>query len=253
MMIKNRFKEKIKAGQPAFGFWLNFPSPELVEFMGYTGFDYVLIDAEHFAFGLETTQALVRAAELTGMTPIVRVRKNDQELILGYLETGVRGVVIPHTNTLEDAEAAVRAVKYPPLGTRGAGGMARAANYGLTQTSAAYYAEANRNTMVLPLVEELEGIRNLAQILSVEEVDGVTIGAGDLSLSMGSTQSDPRVSELVEKARAQIEASGKASGVTVASADAARKALADGALYITLALRTLLHQGARDFLNQARE
>lgn len=251
-MIKNRFKEKIKAGQPAFGFYLYFPSPELVEFMGYAGFDYVLIDAEHFAFGLETAQAQVRAAELTGMTPIVRVPKNDEELILGYLETGVLGIVVPHTNTVEDAQAAVQAVKYPPLGSRGAG-MARAANYGLTQTYTEYLNEANRQTMVLPLVEELEGINNLAEILTVEGVDGVSIGPGDLSLSMGLARSHPRVRELMEKARAQIKASDKALGMVVATAEAAQKALADGALYITLSLRALLGQTVRDYLAQVSE
>jgi 2-keto-3-deoxy-L-rhamnonate aldolase RhmA len=76
-MTENRCKEKIAAGQPAFGFWLQFPSPELVEFIGLLGLDYVVIDAEHFAFGRETTQSLVRAAQraywvLSSPTPTLR-------------------------------------------------------------------------------------------------------------------------------------------------------------------------------------
>jgi 4-hydroxy-2-oxoheptanedioate aldolase len=253
-MIQNKFKEKIKAGQPVFGFYLGFQSPELVEFMGHAGFDYVFIDAEHFAFGLETTQALARAAELTGMTPIVRVAKNDPEVILGYLETGAFGIIVPHTNTLEEAQAAVRAVKYYPLGSRGAVSSSRAANYGLTQTATEYFAKANRQTVVIALVEEMKGINNLAEILTVEGVDGVSIGAGDLAMSMGfpGEPNHPQVRELVEKARAQIRASDKALGATVTTAEAAKKALADGALYITLSLGTILGQTVRDFLVQAK-
>lgn len=249
-MIENRCKEKIAAGQPAFGFWLHFPSPELVEFMGFLGLDYVVIDAEHFAFGRETAQSLVRAAQLTGMTPIARVPKNDQELILGYLETGVLGVIVPHTNTAEDAQAAVRAVKYAPLGKRGAGSMARAANYGLTQRPPEYFEEANRQTMVIPLVEEEEGFHNLDEILAVEGLDIIDLGPGDLAMSLGlpGQSNHPRVVEMMEKARAQIRASDKALGATVRTAQAAKKAAAEGALWIDFDLKGVLSQSVRDFL-----
>lgn len=253
-MFTNRFKESIQAGQPVFGFYLHFPSPELVEFMGHAGFDYVFIDAEHFAFGLETTQALVRAANLMDMTPIARVPKNDPELILGYLETGVLGIIVPHTNTPDDAQAAVQAIKYQPLGHRGAGSSSRAANYGLTQTAPEYFEEANRRTLVIALVEEKEGIVNLPQILTVEGVDAVNIGSGDLAMSLGypGQANHRQVRPLVEQARVQIKASGKALGATVSTAEAAREALADGALFITLSLGKLLGQTVRGFLSQSK-
>jgi 4-hydroxy-2-oxoheptanedioate aldolase len=253
-MFENKFKAELRAGRPVFGFYLHFPSPELVEFMGHAGFDYVFIDAEHFAFGLETTQALVRAAQLMGMTPIARVPKNDPELILGYLETGVLGVIIPHTNTAEDARAAVRAVKYHPLGNRGAGSRSRAANYGLTQSAPEYFEEANRQTLVIALVEEKEGFKNLPEIVRVEGVDAVSIGSGDLAMSLGfpGHANHPQVRALVEQARAQVKASGKALGATVNSAEAARNALAEGALYITLSLGDLMGKTVREFLTQAK-
>ena len=253
-MYENKFKAKIGAGETAFGFYLYFPSPELVEFMGHVGFDYALIDAEHFAFSMETIQGLARAAQLTGMTPLARMPKNDQELILGYLETGVQGVVIPHTNTAEDACAAVRAVKYYPLGDRGAGSRSRAANYGLTQGATEYFEEANRQTVVIALVEEPEGFRNLPEILDVEGVDCVSLGSGDLAMSMGYPgQSDhPEVQSLIQQAKAQIKASNKVLGATLSSGEAARKARADGALYITLSLGDLLGRTVREFLAQAK-
>ena len=253
-MFTNRFKESISAGRPVFGFYLHFPCPELVEFMGLAGFDYVFIDAEHFAFGLETTQALVRAAQLTGMTPIARVPKNDPELILGYLETGVQGIIVPHTNTADEARAAVQAVKYHPLGHRGAGSTSRAADYGLTQTAPEYFEEANRQTLVIALVEEKAGIENLHEIVTVEGVDAVSIGSGDLAMSLGypGQANHPQVRPLVEQAKAQIKASGKALGGTVANAEAAQEALAGGALYITLSLGVLMGQTVRGFLAGAK-
>lgn len=254
-MIKNRFKEQINAGQPVFGFYLGFASPELVEFMGIAGFDYVFVDAEHYAFGLETAQALSRAAVLTGMTPIVRVPKNDPEIILGYLETGVQGIIVPHVNTADDARAIVDAVKYYPEGKRGAGSGTRAANYGLTQTSTEYFAEANRQTLIIALVEEEEGMQNMPDILAVDGIDCVSIGAGDLAMSMGfpGEKDNPKVRALVKQAREQIKASDKVAGATVTTPEAARQALADGALYITLSFGSVLGNTVRDFLAKSKE
>lgn len=253
-MFDNKFKAKLRAGQPAFGFYLNFACPELVEFMGHAGYDYVLIDGEHFIFNMETVQSLARAAQLTGMTPVARVPKNDAELILLYLEAGVQGLVIPHVNTAEDAQAAVRAVKYHPLGKRGAGSRTRAANYGLTQSPAEYFEEANRQTMVLALVEEREGFQNLPEILKVEGIDCVSLGSGDLAMSMGlpGQMSHPDVQALIRQARSQVLASDKLLGITTNSAEGARKALGEGASYVTLSLGDLLTRTVRNFLHGAR-
>lgn len=254
-MIENHFKQQIRSGEPVFGFYLWFASPELVEFMGIAGLDYVFIDAEHYAFGLETTQALARAAVYTGMTPIVRVPKNDPEIILGYLETGVQGIIVPHVNTAHDAHAIVDAVKYYPAGKRGAGSGTRAASYGLTQTSTEYFAEANRQTLIIALVEEEEGMQNMDEILAVDGIDCVSIGAGDLAMSMGfpGEKDNPQVRQLVKQARAQIKASHKVMGATVATPEAARQALADGALYITMSFGNVLGNTVHDFLAKAKE
>src|SRR5919202_1579169 len=121
-MRHNVLKERLAQRRPIVGPLLSFNSPELVEFFGYLGFDFVLIDAEHNLVSPETCQLLVRAAETANIAPLVRVPRNDQSAILPYLETGVLGVLIPHVQNKGLAQQAVRAVKFPPRGNRSAAG-----------------------------------------------------------------------------------------------------------------------------------
>jgi 2-keto-3-deoxy-L-rhamnonate aldolase RhmA len=237
------------------GFYLTFPSVELTEFMGYLGFDYVLIDAEHHAFDLETVQCITRAAELTGMMPMVRVPTKDSAVILSYLETGIVGIVVPHLVTAEDARQVVNTVKYPPEGTRGAGSTTRAAHFGLTQGSKEYFASANRQTLVLGMVEDEEGIAHLPEILDVEGIDGMAVGRGDLALSMGypGQTSHPEVQRLVTQANALIASSDKALGMLATSAEDALEAAGAGAAYVTLSLSTVLRRAGRQYLDQVRQ
>src|SRR5918912_1205601 len=103
-MRRNVLKQRLAEGRPVVGPLLSFNSPELVEFFGYLGFDFVLIDAEHNLVSPETCQVLVRAAETANIAPLVRVPRNDQPAILPYLETGVLGVLVPHVRNRGLAE-----------------------------------------------------------------------------------------------------------------------------------------------------
>lgn len=251
-MIKTRFNDKRQAGEPVMGFNLRFPSPELAEFMGHAGFDYAFVDAEHFAYGIETVQSIVRAAGLTGMAIVMRVPKNDPAIILEYLETGVLGIVVPHTKTKEDAARAVDAARYHPSGNRGVSSHSRAAGYGFLHAGAEYYTEANKQIVVITLLEDEEGINNVDEILEVEGVDCVDLGPGDLAMSMGlpDQSKDPKVQRLLEQAKKKILASDKSLVVPVTSADAAIKALSEGAMFIEFNLSNLLTQSSRDFLSR---
>lgn len=251
--MQNHFKQRIHNGQRAVGLWLGFASAELVELAGHAGFHFVVIDAEHYVFGRETVQDIVRAAQLTGMTPLVRAPKNEPHLILGYLESGVLGVIAPHVNAADEARRLVEAVKYPPLGKRGAGSSTRAAAYGLTYSSAEYFARANKQTVVIPMVEEREGMANLPQILQVRGLDSVFIGQGDLSLSMGypGDPGRPEVATLVEKAKQQIRDAGLPLGGLGASPAAAQAAFDEGAAYFVLSASGFLGATFKQFLAAA--
>ncbi len=254
-MLENRLKRKVAAGGVAYGVNLAWPCPDLIEFFGHLGFEWVFIDAEHGIIGRESCADLVRACHVTGMTPVVRVPENNVGTILGYLETGALGIIVPHINTAADARAAVDAVKYAPIGRRGAGSTTRAANYGLTQTPSEYFHQANEAVLVSALVEEIEGVNNLAEILAVEGVDIVGIGPGDLSMSMGlpGQPNHPAVRKLKEEGEAKILASGKPLNYVVGDAAGARAAAARGARIIFVGLTNLLGSAGRDFLNAVRE
>ena len=147
-MKDNTLKQKLDAGKAVFGVMITFPSPQVVEMLGYLGFDWVLIDNEHGSITVDNSEELVRAAELTGIAPIVRPVSNKPEIIAPFLDRGAWGVQVPHVNTAEEARAAVDAVKYYPTGHRGIFSRSRPANYGFSGSTADYVVEANRNTLV---------------------------------------------------------------------------------------------------------
>lgn len=254
-MRKNLVKAKIRAGQPSFGIGGSpFLSPDLVEFFGYVGFEWLFIDLEHYPVDLETLANITRASELAGIVPFARIPKtHDQELILRYLETGMMGIITSFSNCREDIEFAVRAVKYPPLGTRSAGLM-RAARWGLGQPAPEYYEATNRETMVIALVEEKAGIENLDEILSVEGLDVACIAPADLSLTLGyPDQLDhPEVAELLKHGREKILASDKALMITVQDGDAARRWVEAGALMVRVKAQGLLASAAEAWLKKVR-
>jgi 4-hydroxy-2-oxoheptanedioate aldolase len=116
VMRPNRVKELLKQGKVAVGLESFSTQSAFVEIMGWVGFDFCFIDTEHCPADIGATLNPVRACELTGMTPIVRVYENNPALICKALDNGAQGVIVPHVNTVAEAEAVVRSVKYAPQG-----------------------------------------------------------------------------------------------------------------------------------------
>jgi 4-hydroxy-2-oxoheptanedioate aldolase len=180
----NPVKKKIAAGESVYGTFVLSAEASFVEMIGYSGFDFVLIDTEHSPNTMEQVVNLVRAADVAGALPIVRVTCNSPELILRALDVGAGAVVVPQVNTALEAAAAVRAARYAPEGERGLAGIVRAAKYGLLPLDD-YMKAANSETLVITQVEHIDAIKNLDEILAVEGLDGIFIGPADLSQSMG--------------------------------------------------------------------
>ncbi len=251
--MKNRMKEKLLSGRPAFGVSVMFPSPQIVEMVGRLGFDWVLIDCEHGSTSPESVELMVMAAELAGLTPIARPWTNSPEAILRLMDRGVMGVQIPHVNTAADARRAVESVKFHPLGNRGLAAGTRPANYGFGVSPADYVVEANRETLVCVQLEEAEALHNLGEILQVEGVDVLFVGPSDLSQSMGHPgRSDvPEVREAMNQAFAAIVAAGKVPG-SAGNTQAIRGYLQKGVRYLYTHLTTLLATGSKEFLETVR-
>lgn len=183
MVEYNPMLEKMRRGEPVLGCQVRSRSPLVAELLAYSGLDYVFIEGEHFVHNIETVENQIRAIQLGGAVPIVRIPSHEDGLILQVLEAGVMGVIFPHIDTREQAEHAVREVKYGPVGNRGFGDGARASKFGFIPT-AEYLEHVNRNVMVIGMIESREGIRNLDEILE-SGIDVLRIGAKDLSMDMG--------------------------------------------------------------------
>lgn len=258
-MRLNELRQKIAAGQAVIGPILQeIPtSPDLVEFMGHAGFDYVIIDGEHGGVGVEACRDLCRAANAAGITPLARVPSAEPGRILAFLDQGVQGIILAHCNTVEDAEALVRATKYPPRGIRGAASGSRAAQFGYGPSAREKVAIADRETMCLGLIEEPNAVPHVPAMLQVDGFDGCFLGAGDLSLTMGleyygQTPSHPAVQRLIDQCREQTLAAGKLVMVPAGSGAGARALIDQGVQMVVVQFGQFFRAACADYLRAAR-
>lgn len=180
--LKNKVKSKLKNNKPVLGSWLNLPSLEVTEIMSKSGFEFLVIDAEHSSISLSMIQRMSMVAEGYGVFPFVRVEDNNPVVIKKALDTGCYGIITPMVNTKEDARRAVESIYYYPRGIRGVG-LSRAQGYGLEFERYKTWYKAN---MALILqIEHIAAIDNLEDILSLQEIDATIIGPYDLSCSLG--------------------------------------------------------------------
>jgi len=254
MMRTNTAKAKLKAGEVIFGCFVRYPDASLVEVMAYQPWDFLVFDGEHGVLEPRDCENLVRAAELRGMTPIVRVPTNLPPQILRLMDTGPLGLHVPWVNSPEEAEAAVRSVKYHPRGQRGLAGV-RAADYGQAGSLADYTRQANAETLVVVHIETAEAVACAAEIAAVDGIDVVFIGPTDLSQSLGvpGQPQHPDVLAAIDKIIAAVAPSPAALGIMVPNLAAARQWRARGARYITIGLENILMPAARDYLKAVRE
>jgi 4-hydroxy-2-oxoheptanedioate aldolase len=183
MLQINKLKAALKEAKPVFGLLNSIPSPLVVEMTGYAGYDFVILDMEHTGVNPETLENMIRAAECADMTPLVRVPSAAPDHIMRVLDCGAQGIVVPHVRNRYEAEQAVAASRYFPLGTRGITG-GRTTGFG-TIDLPTYFECANREIMVVAMIEDREGVNNIEEILAVPGIDMVLEGAIDLSQSFG--------------------------------------------------------------------
>ena len=110
-MIQNKLKHDLYQGKVCFGTFIAINSPDIVEICGLLGFDFVVLDGEHGYISPESSIPLIRAAQATGMTPLVRVCENSESLILRTLDVGACGIHVPQINTPLHAQQALRSTK----------------------------------------------------------------------------------------------------------------------------------------------
>jgi 2-keto-3-deoxy-L-rhamnonate aldolase RhmA len=222
----------------------------LIEVLGLTGFDFVMLDSEHSGINPRGIEDAIRAAAGVGLVAIVRIPEvSDETAIRRSLEAGAEGLIIPMVKSAADVARVVDAAYFPPVGRRGICPAVRAAGYSFR--SFPEYAEWNNsNVLIIPLIEHPEAIDRIDEICAVEQVRMVTFGAGDLAYAMGE---GTRMvgSPKVEAAYRRVLEAAKRHGVAVMggpvldpTAEGCRRALDDGVNVFCLGLDIL---GFRSF------
>lgn len=205
------FQNLLDEKQPFLGSFIQSAAPEFVEASAYAGFRFAAIDLEHTYYGVEKLAELIRAGEAVGLSMLARVPALDAIWLKKSLDLGAAGVIIPNVDTAEQAAEAVRLCKFIPQGIRGACPGVRANRYGAGGSE--YYERANRETVVIALVESPEGVRNFKDILRTPGLTAVFLGPVDLSVAMG-LKGDVNAPEVRESLMSMVRQA-KAAGVPV--------------------------------------
>ena len=181
----NKVLEALAKGETPLGMQMYTHSEDLIEIVGFTGFDFVMIDMEHSRVNLETMVHCIRAAEVSGLTPMVRVIENSPSHIRSAIEAGAQGIFVPHIKNAEDAQKALEAMRYPPEGKCGICPSIRASGYSQDYWEE-YMETANNQVMFIPLLEDVEAIEKAEEIFALLKPgrDAVGLGLGDITNSL---------------------------------------------------------------------
>lgn len=170
------FRERVLRRDTVFGTFIKTSTTHSIEIIGGAGYDFVLIDAEHAPFDRVATDVCILAARAAGAAPIVRVSSPGD--ILGALDDGAFGVMVPHMTSAAATREIVGLCRY--AGKRGFSNSPRAGNYGARSTWE-HIDASDAEVLLLGMIEDPEGVENADEIVAVEGLDAVFIGRGDLT------------------------------------------------------------------------
>ncbi len=253
-MQPNATKAKLQRGEAVYGPLITIPAPALVELAAEAGMDFVRIDCEHGPMTLETIENMCRAAEAGGITPMARIPTNREEVVLGYMDRGLAGIFFPHVSNPEDAQEAIRNMKFGPMGNRGASGGGGSVRWTLGIKEPDALAFANRETMCICMAEDREAFDNLERIASVEGVDVIFIGPADLAQSMGypGQRHHPEVLKAIDDAVGRVRKAGKAVGITLGNPADGKRYAEMGMQIFNIAAASLFVSAMKDFVERIK-
>jgi 2-keto-3-deoxy-L-rhamnonate aldolase RhmA len=239
---------------PPIGTFMKIPSVETVEIVKLAGFDFIVLDAEHAPLTLSDLNHMIIVARAIGIAPIVRVADHGYGDVQRLLDAGAAGLFFPHVSDRAECEKVVGQALHPPLGTRGAGGGMRAGNWGMAgRGTASYVQDGNDHVMRIPMIEEKVAVDNADEILAVNGVDGVFIGPGDLSMTMGLKMADQEVQDAIEGVLKKAKAAQVPVGTVAGDAAGAKRLTAKGYDFILVSNDTgMLAKSAMGLIDEIR-
>jgi 2-keto-3-deoxy-L-rhamnonate aldolase RhmA len=236
VFIPNPVMDRMKAGEPALGMTVRMGhNGELVRVAKSSGHDFIFIDVQHSLYNIETVGHMAHIALSCGIAPMVRVRSVDDPNVSLYLDNGVTGIIFPDVNTAADAQKGVNAAKFAPTGKRSVCGGYPHFDYRPVPLSQAIPA-LNEATLVVCMIETVEGLNNVEAIAAVKGVDVIHVGSNDLLVNMGKPGKfeDPEIVAAQERCIAAARAHGKFAGIG-GNRDVERQAAAvrKGCMFVT--------------------
>jgi 4-hydroxy-2-oxoheptanedioate aldolase len=251
-MSSNRLRSTLVEKPTAFGVWLTLASPVAAEICSWQDPDYICVDLQHGAGYLDALVPMLTAISYGRACPVVRVLSNDPAEIGKVLDAGAEVVIVPMVNSRSDAERAVTACRYAPMGLRSNGAFR-----GTAFLNVAAQAAVNAEVICLAQIETVEALEQVDEIAATPGLDGLYIGPSDLALSMGGSPGFEPLpvdhSGAVERIKHAAHASGLLAGMHCYDALQARAYGAQGFDVVTVSSDAmLLRKALNEYLQIAR-
>jgi 4-hydroxy-2-oxoheptanedioate aldolase len=251
-MRENRLRTLWRQDQAAVNGWLAIPNGFSAETMAHQGWDTLTIDLQHGLIDYQAMVGMLQAISTTPTVPVVRVPWLEPGILMKTLDAGAYAVICPMVNTREDAQKLVAWTTYAPKGTRSFGPMR-----GLLYGGPDYPEQADSTIVRFAMIETAQALDNLDAIVSVEGLDAVYIGPGDLSLALGCKPSfddvEPKVAQAIDHILERARAHGLVAGIHNSGPDSALARIAKGFRFVTVSSDArLMAAGAQQILGRMR-
>ena len=231
MKLANHIRQKTLPGQCCLGtFLVELRAPGVPVLLKQAGFDFFMIDTEHGHYSSQETTALILAGKNCGLCPIVRVSEPTHGKVVGILDAGAEGIMIPMIRTMDQVHQAVAESKYPPMGARGVHFLRPATGFIVPAGDGKdYMNQTNRSIITAGQIATLEAVELIEDIAAAEGIDMIYLGPSDLSIAMGHCQEDhPSVMKVVERIGTACKKHGKIAGAHFGTLELAQQLLDRG-------------------------
>ena len=235
-MKSNRAKQKLRDGKPTFGTWLSLGDIHAARALARSGFDWLTLDMEHSPIDWSRAATIFAMVAEAGCVPLARVPEGSHHYIKRALDAGAWGIVVPMVDTVEQAQTAIAAAKYPPTGNRSAGGGMHSMNFATNTRQ--YYERANEEILVVLQTESPQGVENAERIYGLSGCDAIFIGPNDLMFQMrsadGTFPTPEQHEQLVQRVIEAGKRTGTPTGIHVMSAQDALKRADQGMQFLAI-------------------
>ena len=238
--MSNPLRERIRSGKVCAGVLTSMPSTNMAQTLSNSGFDWLFIDMEHGAIDIASCYNMITATSGTMCSPVVRVMEPSIAYTKPVLDSGAMGIVFPMITSKETAEAAVAAVRYPPIGERGWGPFYAPMRW--QKKDPIEYYKSSDDVVIISLIEHIDAINNIEEIIKVEGIDVFFIAPMDLAASLGHVgdRDHPDVQKAIAEAEACIGRSKGALGGLCLSASEGNEKIQKGYQVLLMGFDLLL-------------